>query len=204
MSKAPLLPASTIPADVPTVVLRDVADLIRAPLIKSDSSRGGTLFRLAAIGDIPEHGFLPTPERSVRLQAGRNEALRFALEDYDVVMTMVGTIGRIGIIPPQRDELWVPASNIVVIRFREQKPEQAVALVAFIRSPHGRRLLHDMTHGRTIPIISKKGFSRIQIPAMAPRLQKTVATYTRKETLLFEKRNEIVRQIDELRDSYLR
>lgn len=203
MSKAPLLPVSTIPADVPTVVLRDVADLIRAPLIKSNTARGGAVFRLASIGDIPEHGFLPLPERSVRLQAGRAEALRFALEDYDVVMTMVGTIGRIGIIPEQRDEPWVPASNIVVIRFREQKREQAVALVAFIRSPHGRRLLHEMTHGRTIPIISKKAFARIQIPAMTPRLQKAITTYTRKETLLFQKRGEIERQIEDLRDAYL-
>lgn len=203
MSKAPTLPASTIPADIPTVVLRDVADLIRAPLIKSNASRGGTLFRLASIGDIPEHGFLPTPERSVRLQAGRDEARKFALEDHDVVMTMVGTIGRIGIIPEQRDEPWVPASNIVVIRFRDQKREQATALVAFMRSPHGRRLLRDMTHGRTIPIISKKAFARIEVPAMNPRLQRTINTYSRTEALLFHKREEIARQIGELRDTYL-
>ncbi|TVR03926.1 MAG: hypothetical protein EA403_05870 [Spirochaetaceae bacterium] len=203
MSKPASLPATTIPAEVPTVVLQDVAELIRAPLIKTNSSRGGTLFRLASIGDFPEFGFLPVPERTVRIQAGKDEVRRFVLEDHDVVMTMVGTIGRIGIIPEQREELWVPASNIVVIRFREKRLEQAIAFVAYMRSQHGRRLLQLLTHGRTIPIISKKAFARTPIPAMSPRLQKTVTAYSRTEALLFQKHREIARQIDELRDTYL-
>ncbi len=195
----PLLVAPGIPG----VVLSDVAKVLRAPLLKNETTRGGDAYRVASISDMNDFGYLPTPEKEIRLRQGVAKAEKYRLEPHDVLLTIVGTIGKISIVPAEFAEKWIPTSNMLIIRFLEDKAENAVAFTMFIKSMHGRSLLAKLTHGKTIPIISKKAFAKTVLPALTATVRKESKSVFSREEKLYQKRDELLDQAEELRKSYL-
>ncbi len=189
---------------VPGVVLVDEARILRAPLLKNENTRGGELFRVASISDMEDYGYLSTPRKEIRIRANAAKAEKYHLEPYDVLLTIVGTIGKISIVPGDLAGKWIPTSNMLIIRFREEKQDRATAFTMFIKSEHGRGILTRLTHGKTIPIISKKAFSKTMIPSLTAAVKKETKTLFGKEEKLYQKREELVQQAEELRKSYLK
>ncbi len=149
----------------PGLVLKHEAVILRAPLIKDENSPMGRDFRIVSINDFPEAGYVRSPERTIRVQSMLDKAEKYRLEPYDLLLTIVGTIGKTAILPEHMDEPWIPSSNMLIIRFRDDKWEKAITFLAFLKSSFGTQLLEELTHGRTIPIVSKKEFSSTTIPA---------------------------------------
>jgi len=152
------------------LVLKHEAVILRAPLIKDENSPMGRDFRIVSINDFPEAGYLSSPERSIRVHSMLDKAEKYRLEPFDILLTIVGTIGKTAILPANIDEPCIPSSNMLIIRFRDDKWEKAITFLAFLKSNYGMRLLDELTHGRTIPIVSKKEFSATTIPAFEKNL----------------------------------
>ena len=194
----------TVSPGVPGVVLSDEARVLRAPLLKNETTRGGELYRVASISDMNDFGYLPVPQKEIRLRNGISKAEKYRLEPHDVLLTIVGTIGKISIVPPEIDEKWIPTSNMLIIRFYEDKSDKAIAFTMFIKSIPGRELLSRLTHGKTIPIISKKAFGKSVIPQLTSSVRKESKSLFSKETRLYIKREELLEQAEDVRKSYLK
>ncbi len=189
---------------VPGTVLVDEARILRAPLLKNENTRGGEVYRVASISDMEDYGYLATPKKEIRIRANAAKAEKYHLEPFDVLLTIVGTIGKISIVPESIQGKWIPTSNMLIIRFRDDKQDKAVAFTMFIKSEFGRAILNRLTHGKTIPIISKKAFSKTPIPALTTVIKRESRSLFGKEEKLYQKREELVRQADDLRKSYLK
>jgi hypothetical protein len=167
--------------------LSEKALLLRAPLFKDQSAPGGTEYKVISIKDFPEAGYLPVPERTVILQKSADKAREYTVQPYDVLMTMVGTIGRVTVAGEDVEDNWLPATNIFIIRFHTDRPRSARALYGLIKSSAGQTILDDLAHGSGIQLVSKKQFSRVMLPAFNTDLfSRTEALWNEELTLYRE------------------
>jgi hypothetical protein len=145
--------------------LANLARVIRAPLFKNEPGRRGQGFHIISIKDFPPAGYLPTPQREIILQDSAEKARGYIVEPYDLLVTIVGTIGAVTIVPEYSGR-WIPATNMLVLRFREPDPRKSRGLYALLKSPQGQGILKRLSHGQGIQIVSKKQFSGVLIPEM--------------------------------------
>jgi len=145
--------------------LATLARVIRAPLFKNEPGQGGEGFHVISIKDFPPAGYLSTPQREIILQDSAEKARGYIVEPYDLLVTIVGTIGAVTIVPEYSGH-WIPATNMLVLRPRERNPRKSRALYALLKSPQGQRVLARLSHGQGIQIVSKKQFSGVLIPEM--------------------------------------
>lgn len=181
--------------------LSEQATLLRAPLFKDQPGETGTPLRVVSIKDFPEAGYLSTPQREIILQEQAEKARAYTLEPFDLVVTMVGTIGSVTIVPETLDGTWIPATNMFVIRFHEDRPRKARAMYGLVKSPEGQRLFESLAHGRGIQIVSKKQFSGLLLPKFTEDvLDRTEALWS-EEVRLYQ---EGLQRIEESRHIYER
>src|SRR6056297_156152 len=121
--------------------LTDFATVLRAPLFKDNASARGERFYVVSIKDFPGAGYLPTPQREIILQDLADKAKGYAVEPFDLLVTMVGTIGHVAIVPETSGPNWIPATNMFVVRLKEPSPPKARALYALFRSDGGQEIL---------------------------------------------------------------
>lgn len=202
----PADPASsdTTGIGIPGVPLKNEAKILRAPLLKNEDEVSGEPFRVAAITDFPSAGFLGAPARTIYVSESVKLAHKYKLEPYDVLVTIVGTIGHVAVVPPRMEESWVPATNMLVIRFREETEKKAIGFAVYMRSRHGQQLLRELTHGTTIPLVSKKEFSRRLIPYLSPEICDESMTIFYREIELEDQRHKLAAEMQNLRDGFLR
>lgn len=194
--------AARAPESWPTTTLSEQATILRAPLIKSENQRDGRRFRLASITDMDDHGYLPTPQRVLHLVHAEPLARKYELQDHDVLLSIVGTVGRITIVPPNRSESWISASNMLIIRFREEQRANAIAFTMFMKGPKGRAILDELTHGTSIPMISKKAFSKTRIPQLSERVRMLSTELFEKERSLYRQQTELLQRVYQLQATY--
>lgn len=186
--------------DVP---LSETAALLRAPLFKDESSAGGKTFKILSVVDIKEFGHNARPGKGIRVNAFLQKAEKYRLKPFDVVISIVGTIGRICIVPENAPDNWIPTSNMLIIRFKEERVDNALAFTMFMHSCYGEKILKALTHGTKIAMISKKEFSKIRIPALTPEIRKQARLLYMQEEKLSHKIEECLETIRSLRGSYL-
>jgi len=185
------------------LVLKHEAVILRAPLLKDENSPMGRDFRIVSINDFPEAGYLSPPERSIRVQNMLDKAEKYRLEPHDLLLTIVGTIGKTAIIPENMDTPWIPSSNMLIIRFRDDKWEKAITFLAFLKSSFGTQLLDTLTHGRTIPIVSKKEFSTTIIPTFDDDLVEKAISLFEQEITIARDRQQLAAEIAAVRSAFL-
>jgi hypothetical protein len=180
------------------VELDAIASIRRAPLFKSQRGANGSTFRVASIKDFPVAGYLPEPERSVILTSHRDKAERHVLQPYDVLVITVGSIGHVTVVPPDCGDNWIPATNMYVIRLKEEREEYSRALYAIFKSPPGQSMLQGLARGRGIQIVPKKVFARIQVPRLTSEVLGETERLWEEETKLFRESVEKLRKSREV------
>ncbi len=190
-------------SEIPGIILKESAEILRTPLIKNEPGKGSQIYRMVSIYDLPEYGYINAPEKTIRIKASLSRAEKYLLHPCDVLLTIVGTIGKVGIIGPDLAENWISSSNMLIIRFNNQKEDNALAFTAYIHSDKGRQMLNKLTHGTTIPLLSKKEFSKIVIPKLTVALKRKVKALYAKERKLFNQIEKDKESIAKVRANYL-
>ncbi|MEX2445422.1 MAG: hypothetical protein WD492_17615 [Alkalispirochaeta sp.] len=196
---APSTSAASLPAETPLQTLSDTASILRAPLFKSQSNRNGVEYRVVSIKDFPEAGYLPAPDRSIRLTDSAEKALRYTLCPYDLLVITVGSIGHVTVVPEDCEANWIPATNMYVVRFAEDAPRRSRALYAVFRSRSGQSLLEHMARGRGIQIVPKKVFAQIQVPVFSNEVLQVTEQLWEREYALYR---ESLQKLDQSRAVY--
>ncbi|MFP4382829.1 MAG: hypothetical protein ACLFSE_02205 [Spirochaetia bacterium] len=190
-------------SDLPGQILEDISIILRAPLLKNEPGKGAQEYKMVSITDFPDFGFIDIPAKTIKIKQSLAKAEKYHLAPFDVLLTIVGTVGKIGILPESFKGRWIPSSNMLAIRFDKHQQENALAFTAFIRSETGIKLLNKLTHGTTIPIISKKEFAKIVVPKLTVNLKKKMKTLYSKEKKLYDEIEKNKEAINILRKNYL-
>lgn len=166
------------------MLLQDHAELIRAPLFK-DEADGRHPIRITSISDFPCCGYLPEPRREIKLNHSLPEARRFCLKPYDVLLTIVGTVGHLSVVPDTASDNWVPATNMVVLRPKDSSGPSSKALYLYFKCEAGRSALDGLVHGKTIRLVSKKALGRLPVPVFSQELLQTACELFEHEVDLY-------------------
>lgn len=183
---------SPVDSDHPPTSLSDIATILRSPLFKNQSSREGDLFHVASIKDYPVAGYLPVPQRQIRLTSDADRAKRYILHPFDLLVVTVGSIGHVTVVPEDCEDAWIPATNMYVVRFHEDVARRARAIYGYFKSPAGQSTLEELARGRGIQIVPKKVFEQILVPKPTEELIAfTEALWKRENTLYRESQNKL-------------
>jgi type I restriction enzyme M protein len=155
-----------------TVLLGDVAEITR-PQTLTQIGEDGVPFREVLVADIdPATGAVHLPSRRVMLSpetAAR--ARRAALEPGDLVLSIKGRIGAVGIVEelPPGDETWVPGQSFAVIRLRRGAAvKDPRILYRYLVSPLGQNALQTLAGGTTVPFVQIADVRRLEVPLPSP------------------------------------
>lgn len=191
---------------VDTIRLSEAADLLRLPPgVKDEKIKsGGKRVKSISITDIPEAGYLADVVSTITLSAEKFKSLKkYVIQPFDVVMSIQGTVGTVGIIPEKFSGNWMANISLLVIRFNEDKQENAVALAMFLKSGFGRDIIKKLQKGDAIKRINVKEFAATQIPALNADTKKTSTALFKEEISLKAKIDDLYASMEAARASYL-
>lgn len=176
-----------------TKALGEIVEIIRPKALPKDED-GEHQVREASPGDIGKAGYLGEPPRAVRLaRAGLRVARNQRVSPGDVLLSIKGTIGRVGLVPldaPQsEDEFWTVSQSLVILRLRGRMVPEA--LYEFLSSDAMQDHLASLAGGTAIKSITAKELAALAIPIPVGAEQAHIVQ-------AFRERLEIYDQIDRL------
>lgn len=189
------------------VKLSDVAGLLRLPPGVRDqkAKQGGKTLKLVSITDLPEAGFIDNVEGKITLSADKyNTIKKYTLQPFDVLMSIQGTVGVVGIVTEKFSGTWMANISLLVIRFSENKKDNAIALLEYLKSSFGAAVIKKLQKGNIIKRINVKEFAAVKIPRLTPDIKKESATLFAKEIGVKKKIDDLYQNLAELRAAYLK
>ena len=147
------------------VQLRDIASILRAPLFKDEAGNPSERYSIISIKDFPLAGYIPAPKKEILVHTGNERINKFIVQEHDVLLTIVGTIGKVTIVPEGIRNNCVPATNMLRFRFTANPRENSIALYVFLKSTVGQATIQSYIHGSSIPIVTKGQIASMRIPA---------------------------------------
>ncbi len=192
--------------DFPTIRLSEVASLLRLPPGVKDEKikKGGKRVRSISITDIPEAGYLSDVESLITLSTEKFASLKkYVIQPFDLVMSIQGTVGTVGVVPEKFTGNWMANISLLVVRFRETKQEQAIALCIYLKSKRGRDLIRKLQKGDTIKRINVKEFAAVQIPELSAEVKKASTSAFKEEINIKARIDDLYQSMQDLRASYL-
>lgn len=178
-------------AGLPKVCLGDVVDTIR-PIATSKDGAGEEVGEIGA-ADLPPHGYISSPSRTVRVEITDKNQRNFLLP-LDIVLVVKGSAGKVGIVPenvpPPGPGGWVAGQSAIVLRPSNDRVDPR-ALALQLRSALGQKLLAQLVKGATIPLIQLREL--MQLAVLLPDRETTAAAVA-----ALEMEEELQKQVEAL------
>lgn len=160
--------------------LSQLVDLVR-PVSLPKADDGDFVIHESAPGDIGDDGFLTEPPKVVTVNRGTlRKARNQQLEPGDVILSVKGTIGRVGIVPdtvPGRDEdeFWSAGQSMMILRPRRDQilPE---VLYEYLSSDLMQEHLHNLASGAVIQSFNMQDLKSLPVPVPSKDEQNRVAS----------------------------
>ena len=121
-----------------------------------------------SLTDLPPFGYIRTPDRQVKVerQAIAKNEQQF-LRPFDIVLTVRGNIGRLGIVPPDvpppGEGGWIAGQSAMVLRAIPDAKIAPQVLALQLRSPLGQELINSIVSKASMPIIQLRELVRLQV-----------------------------------------
>jgi type I restriction-modification system DNA methylase subunit len=190
--------------------LGDVAEIIRPQLIKRTED-GELELRELSPADLTVTGAFNLPKTPVYFEAGdERRASRQMLRVGDVLLTVRGAVGRVGLVTQEliaeyesasdkRGTYLCPSQAFVILRLRQSGPVvDARVLLRFLVSPLGQQLLSDVTAGTAVPNIPMGDLKALPVLAATETEAREVLRAEFDTQTLHKKIAELRGQIDEI------
>jgi hypothetical protein len=185
--------------------LSDLVELIR-PVVLPKVDESEYVIHETAPGDVGEDGLLETPPKTVMIDRGSlRKARNQQLEAGDVVLSVKGTIGRVGIVPdavPGRndDDFWTVGQSMMILRPRKGiiLPE---VLYEYLSSDVVQQHFETLAGGAVIMSFNTKDLKDLPIPVPSLQEQHQIADAFRSRQGLHAKIKVIRDEISEHRSA---
>ncbi|NCC23001.1 MAG: type I restriction endonuclease [Alphaproteobacteria bacterium] len=182
-------------ADAKTIALGELVTTIR-PMRAAPRDEGTLEVREVGAADLPTHGYIGMPSRVVRVDSDLPPRARQQfLQPYDIVLIVKGSVGKVGIVPPDvppgGEGGWVAGGSAIVLRMTDRERFDPRALLLELRSTLGQELLSGIVSGASIPLIQLRELSRLPLPVPD-------AETAQRATDAFEREIELQQEIERL------
>ena len=193
-------------AIVSMVKLGSSAKLLRLPPGVRDekNKKGGKNVRVISIVDLPEAGYIGNIKDTITLSKEKFSGIKkYVIQPFDVLMSIQGTVGKVGVMPESTSGDIIANISLLTIRFKENKADNAVALLQYLKSTAGRKLITKLQKGSTIKRINVKEFAAAKVPVLTADIKRQSTSVFDKEVKALEKINAMYDSLEEIRRSYL-
>jgi hypothetical protein len=185
--------------------LSALVDLIR-PVALPKVEGSEYVIHEAAPGDVGDDGFLQAPPKAVQIDRGSlRKARNQQLEAGDLILSVKGTIGRVGIVPdiaPGRneDDFWTVGQSMMILRPRADRilPE---VLYEYLTSDLVQQHFETLAGGAVIMSFNMKDLKGFPIPVPPLQEQQQIADAFRSRQELHTKIRHIRDQVGEHRSA---
>jgi type I restriction enzyme M protein len=152
------------------VALGDLVETIRPVVYKA--TEGPTIeVREVSIGDLKQGVFINNPDKLVEVDASLDDKIaRQALKPFDIIVTIKGTVGRVGLVPDTAatsGSPWVLGQSSIALRIKDRSKLDPRVLFTFLRSDLGQELLKGIVSGAAIPLIQLRELLALAVPVPA-------------------------------------
>ena len=182
--------------------LSELVELIR-PVALPRVEDGDYLVREAAPADIGEDGLLAQPNKETKVdRGGLRKALNQQVEPGDVVVSVKGTIGRVGLVPAEApgwdtDAFWTAGQSMMILR-----PKKAISsevLYEYLSSDMMQKHLNSIAGGAAIQTINMKDLKSLPIPVPSDDEQTSIRIEFSKRMEAFEALRKMRKAIEDMR-----
>lgn len=173
--------------------LEALVEFIRpVPVIPSGSeTEAGVEVLEVGAGDLIEHDYIRQPTKTVRLATLKN-----TLQPLDILISVKGSVGKVGLVSPSITEPWVAGQTCLALRLKDASWDRGQhsprSLFLFLRSPLGKACLQRIVSGAAVPLIQLRELRKL--PVVMP-----TAEQAQTADLIFQEVVDIQREIDALR-----
>lgn len=171
-------------------VLPDVVELIR-PAALPKAEEGEFLVHETSPGDVGENGIISPPEKEARIdRAGLRKARNQQIQPGDVILSVKGTIGKVGLVSkdaPGRDAdaFWTVGQSMMILRPRRATIAPEV-LYEFLSNELVREHLRTLAGGAVIQSLNIKDLKALPIPVPEPEEQERIQDAFHQRLAAFE------------------
>lgn len=191
---------------ISTVKLGEVARLLRLPPGVRDeaANKGGKKTKVISIVDLPQAGYITSVKDTITLSKDKfNSIEKYRIEPFDVLMSIQGTVGKVGVVSATMSGDVIANISLLSIRFAENREDNAIALLQYLKSAAGRKLITRLQKGATIKRINVKEFAAVRIPAVSTDIKRQSKAVFEKELAVLGKINDLYSSLEDIRQSYL-
>jgi type I restriction enzyme M protein len=174
-----------------------IVEFVRPMPVASKASTSTIEAWEIAAANLPAYGYITQPGRAVQIDARMAEKNREQfLQPLDIVLIVKGSVGKIGIVPPDLPESgprrWIAGQSAIVLRGKPKKGQVSGmegipsggavllespyldprALLMELRSAYGQDLLSRIVVNASIPLIRLAELEEMAIPVRNEHLQK--------------------------------
>ncbi len=191
--------------DQDTAPLEDIAELIR-PVALPKAEDGDISLHEAAPSDIGERGLVEAPKKEIRIRrAALRKARNQQLQTGDVVISVKGTVGAVGLVPEGVEdevygEMWTAGQSLMILRLKTQRLTP-VALYEYLSSDSVRAHLQSLAGGATIPMLGIKDLRALRVPLPGKALLDEIDRDFRHRQAQFDKIEQMQAKVSEERAS---
>ena len=152
-----------------TVELKDLAEVIRPQAVPGKAGGEGTrAFFEVSLQDVQPDGSIRQPGKIIHIEdLNLSKVVRQKLEPGDVLLSIRGRIGTVGIVSDIRNDSdsvnWIASQAFAILRLRSNSPIKPLALYRYLSSPLGKGLLQSLATGTTVPMVSMGDIKKIKI-----------------------------------------
>lgn len=161
-----------------TIPLGELAELIRPQAVRDKKQKeDGTEYREVMVSDLPDTGYINDTKRTVFVsEKNKERAKQQRLAANDILVSIKGTIGKIGLIPESfaDDQQWLAGQSLQIVRCKENsKLISSIVLYMYLKSPIAQSLLASRASGM-ISMIQVRDIKSLPVPIPSAEEQRAI------------------------------
>lgn len=182
----------TLMRDADAATLPDVVELIRPANLQKSLGEDYTIFE-ASPGDIGARGYLDQPGRSFTVdRATYTRALNQRVQPGDVLLSIKGTIGVVGLVPedvPREGDtaIWSAGQSLMILRPKKRGGMDPITLYEYLTDETVQEFIKSLAGGSVIQNLGMKDLKAFPVPVPTRQIMEGVrARFMARQALLDE------------------
>lgn len=186
--------------DADAATLPDVAELIRPANLQKSLGEDYTIFE-ASPGDVGDRGYLDQPGRSFTVdRATYTRALNQRVQPGDVLLSIKGTIGVVGLVPenvPHEGEtaIWTAGQSLMILRPKKRGGMDPITLYEYLTDETVQEFIKSLAGGSVIQNLGMKDLKAFPVPVPSKQIMEDVRAHFMARQALLDQVADIHRQI---------
>lgn len=157
--------------------LYEVAEIIRAQMLKSEEGDDGQRVIEVGGGDINDTGFIclqEPPKEVVVSGRARKRAEQQRLFPGDILLVGKGSIGKVALVGEDCDDHWVAGQVFLIIRAKERDVVKPEYLYRYLASSLVQQYLGEIASGSSISVLKANDIKTLPVPVTSQEEQERV------------------------------